>query len=819
MIYFKVPTFAVGHTITQRRAEMKVVKRDQKVVEFDKNRIINAINKAMHDVNEDNSNVAEEIANTIENLKVDQLTVEEIERKVIKELYLANLDTVADSYSEYKSQRKLLRKTTISKTDGKFLSNDFISKYKHRPNPFSTELGKFVYYRTYSRPIPEENRREDWWETVFRVVEFNTGLQVDAMKRQGIEVTDFILNELRMEAEQIYDLIYNLKLFPSGRSLWVAGSKSSYLFPLSNFNCSFLAIDSLEKFAEIFFVLMLGTGVGLSVQRQYVEKLPKVNSKIEVIHKAYDAVPKKLRKEYTELKVINNNAIELEIGDSKFGWSKAIDMYFEIISSKQYADVEFIFINYNNVRPEGERLKTFGGYASGHNNIKQMFTKIDRIFKEKRRNNQGQWQVIKPIDCLDIATIIAENVVSGGVRRSAEIVFCDSDEQEVLNAKANLYYQDESGNWVSNTNILNRSLSNNTVIYEHKPSRVDLHNHFEKLKVSGEPAFANFEEMKRRRDDVQGGNPCFEIMLRDRGVCNLTEVNMMGFVNEDGTYDKEGLLKAQKYSAHIGYRMASIELELHEWDLVNKEDRLTGCSLTGVMDFRNATNISDEEFGQLLKELRSVAKNSANELADLLKMNRPKLVTTVKPSGTISQLPTVSSGVHFSHAPYYIRRVRVNAQDPLAKAMQAANFPWHPEVGQTIENHKTKVFEFPVKAPEGRTKYDVSAIEQLELYKLMMKNYVDHNASNTIHVRPNEWDDVEQWVYDNWDDIVGVTFLSLDDSFYQLLPYEAISKEKYEELLAKQPKFNPSILRQYETFEEEFEILDQDCDSGFCPIR
>ncbi len=819
MIYFKVPTFAVGHTITQRRAEMKVVKRDQKVVEFDKNRIINAINKAMHDVNEDNSNIAEEIANTIENLKVDQLTVEEIERKVIKELYLANLDTVADSYSEYKSQRKLLRKTTISKTDGKFLSNDFISKYKHRPNPFSTELGKFVYYRTYSRPIPEENRREDWWETVFRVVEFNTGLQVDAMKRQGIEVTDFILNELRMEAEQIYDLIYNLKLFPSGRSLWVAGSKSSYLFPLSNFNCSFLAIDSLEKFAEIFFVLMLGTGVGLSVQRQYVEKLPKVNSKIEVIHKAYDAVPKKLRKEYTELKVINNNAIELEIGDSKFGWSKAIDMYFEIISSKQYADVEFIFINYNNVRPEGERLKTFGGYASGHNNIKQMFTKIDRIFKEKRRNNQGQWQVIKPIDCLDIATIIAENVVSGGVRRSAEIVFCDSDEQEVLNAKANLYYQDESGNWVSNTNILNRSLSNNTVIYEHKPSRVDLHNHFEKLKVSGEPAFANFEEMIRRRADVQGGNPCFEIMLRDRGVCNLTEVNMMGFVNEDGTYDKEGLLKAQKYSAHIGYRMASIELELHEWDLVNKEDRLTGCSLTGVMDFRNATNISDEEFGQLLKELRSVAKNSANELADLLKMNRPKLVTTVKPSGTISQLPTVSSGVHFSHAPYYIRRVRVNAQDPLAKAMQAANFPWHPEVGQTIENHKTKVFEFPVKAPEGRTKYDVSAIEQLELYKLMMKNYVDHNASNTIHVRPNEWDDVEQWVYDNWDDIVGVTFLSLDDSFYQLLPYEAISKEKYEELLAKQPKFNPSILRQYETFEEEFEILDQDCDSGFCPIR
>lgn len=798
---------------------MRVVKRKGSVVDFDRARIINAINKAINDVNETNDKIAEEIAIKIESSKVNELTVGDIERQVVKELYLANLDLVADSYSDYKAQRKLLRNNVPNKYEGKFLSSDFVSKYKHKPNPFSTELGKFVYYRTYSRPIPEESRREDWWETVFRVVEFNTGLQVDAMKRQGIDITENKLIELRKESEEIYDLMYNLKLFPSGRSLWVAGSKSSYLYSLSNYNCSFLTIDELTKFSEIFFVLMLGTGVGLSVQRQYVSKLPKINSKIEVIHKSYEAVPKNMRKEYTELKLINKNAIELEIGDSKFGWSKAIDMYFDIISSKQYVDIEYIFINYNNVRPEGERLKTFGGYASGHNNIKQMFTKVDRIFKEKKRLNDRQWQVVKPIDCLDIATIIAENVVSGGVRRSAEIVFCDSDEAEVLNAKANLYYQDDNGNWMSNVNILNRMLSNNTVIYEHKPTRIELHNHFEKLKVSGEPAFANFEEMKRRREDVQGGNPCFEIMLRDRGVCNLSEVNLMGFVKSDGTYDKQEILKAQRYSAHIGYRMASIELELHEWDLVNKEDRLTGCSLTGVMDFRNATNISDEEFKVLLQELRTEAQESAYELADLLKMNRPKLVTTVKPSGTISQLPTVSSGVHFSHSPYYIRRVRVNAQDPLAQAMDAASFPWSPEVGQTLESHKTKVFEFPVKAPEGRTKYDVSAIEQLELYKTIMKNYVDHNASNTIHVRPNEWDEVEQWVFDNWDDIVGVTFLSLDDSFYQLLPYEAITKDKYEELLSKQPKFNPSILRQFEKFDEEFDILDTDCDSGNCPIR
>ena len=796
-----------------------IKKRNGTIVPFDKERIIQAIYKAMISVNEENSDIAKQIADKIESSYHEGLRVEDVERQVVKELFLANLDQVADSYADYKAQRKLLRSSNQTKYQGRFLSSDFITKYKHLPDPFPTELGKFVYYRTYSRPVIEEKRREFWWETCFRVVEFNIGLELDAMKRQDIEITEKITSDLINEAEEIYDMMYHLKLFPSGRSLWIGGSKASYLYPLSNFNCSFVTIDTLKKFSEIFFVLMLGTGVGLSVEREYVKKLPKINSKIEIIHKSYEACPANIRKEYTELRLLNNNAIELEIGDSKFGWSSAIDLFFDILSSKQYVGIEYIFINYNNVRPEGERLKTFGGYASGHNNIKQMFEKIGRIFKEKRNINYQQWQTIAPIDALDIATIIAENVVSGGVRRSAEIVFCDADEIDVLNAKANLYFQDDDGNWVENKQTLNRALSNNSVIYKKRPTREELHAHFEKLKISGEPSFANFEEMKRRRDDVQGGNPCFEILLRDRGVCNLSEVNLMGFVRPDGTYDKKAMMKAQKYSARIGYRMASIELELHEWNLVNQEDRLTGCSITGVMDFKNATALSEKEFATLLSELRKTARESAFELADFLKMNRPKLVTAVKPSGTISQLPTVSSGVHFSHAPYYIRRVRVSAKDPLAQALADTGFPWHPEVGQTILDHKTKVFEFPVKAPEGRTKYDVSALEQLELYRTLMKHYVDHNASNTIHVRPNEWDDVEQWVYDNWDTIVGVTFLSLDDSFYQLLPYEAITKEQYDVLSRKLPKFNPNLLRQYETFEDEFDILDADCESGACPVR
>lgn len=293
---------------------------------------------------------------------------------------------------------------------------------------------------------------------------------------------------------------------------------------------------------------------------------------------------------------------------------------------------------------------------------------------------------------------------------------------------------------------------------------------------------------------------------------------MMGFV-KDGSYNKEAMLQAQRHSARMGYRMATIELELHEWNLVNEEDRLTGCSLTGMMDFVNATNISDSELRNLLKELRQVAKDEIKILSYELKMNESKLVTCIKPSGTISQLPTVSSGVHHSHSPYYIRRVRVSANDPLSKAMEASGFNWSPEIGQTLENHKTKVFEFPVKAPSGKTKYDVSAIEQLELYKLIMEEYVDHNASNTIHVRPHEWEEVVEWVYDNWDSVVGITFLSLDDSFYQLLPYESISEEEYIEMVKNTPTFNPNILKDFENFEEEFEILDEECSTGACPIK
>lgn len=301
-------------------------------------------------------------------------------------------------------------------------------------------------------------------------------------------------------------------------------------------------------------------------------------------------------------------------------------------------------------------------------------------------------------------------------------------------------------------------------------------------------------------------------------MCNLTEVNAMGFV-KDEKLDYEALYEAQRLSARAGYRMACIDFELYKWDLVNKEDMLIGCSLTGWQDMINATNMSEEEEIELLQKLRGIAHNSANELADKLGRNRPKLYTTVKPSGTLSQLPTVSSGIHFSHSPYYLRRVRINAHDPLVKVINELEYPIFPEVGQTWENYDTIVVEFPIKSPKRKTKYDISAIEQLEIYKKFMKHYCDHNVSITVHVRNNEWDTVEKWVWDNWDDVVAISFISLDDNFYQLMPYEEITKEEYEKRLSKMKTFIPSLINKYEKEELELDIGNDGCESGVCPIR
>jgi ribonucleoside-diphosphate reductase alpha chain/ribonucleoside-triphosphate reductase len=563
---------------------------------------------------------------------------------------------------------------------------------------------------------------------------------------------------------------------------------------------------------------MIGSGVGVRILKSDIEQLPKVRGNYKIIHEDYTPVEKSKREDNTGVEFSLNNSVKITVGDSKEGWVQSLDYFFSFIYSSEYRNINTIIINYNNVRPKGEVLKTFGGTASGHSSMKNMFTKIDSVIK-KRSAIEGKDRFnLKPIDCLDIANIIGENVVVGGVRRTAEIMLIDYDDKECIEAKSKLYKQID-GQWIVDKDIIHRSMSNNSIYYRKKPSREQLKWQIEQMRYSGEPGWVNEEAGSKRRPNMNGVNPCGEVLLDNRGLCNLTTINVHAFVDENGNLDERGLIQAQRLSARAAYRMTCVELELAQWDRVQQRDKLTGCSLTGWQDMVNATGLDREQQAALLRKLRDVARDEAERYAAEIGGKAPILVTTVKPEGTLSQLPGVSSGVHYSHAPYFLRRVRINSHDPLVKVCEELDYPIYPEVGQDIKTCTTKVVEFPQKAPKGKTKYDVTAIEQLENYKMFLENYVEHNCSVTIHVREHEWDEVEQWVWDNWDDIVALSFLSLNDSFYQLMPYESITEEEYNRRVKEMKPFIPSILNKYEVQEGILDVGNEGCDTGICPIR
>ncbi len=785
---------------------IQVIKRDGRSVDLDLTKIVNAINKAMAEtkggIDEGLSvQIAEEIGEKIK-YQTESMHVEEIQDIVEMKLMSSHRKDVAKRYIIYRNERAKVRDIT-EKNAKALLTDSFISKYKHQLSPLK-QLGNFVYYRTYSRWLPDQRRREFWWETVRRAVEYNCSL----------------VPTRREEAEKLFDNVYNLKQFLSGRTFWVGGTAVTENHPMANYNCSFLVIDSFEAFRELFYLLMIGSGVGARVLKDDVENLPRLRTDYEIIHKDYTPMPHDAREDNTSLLFTHNNTVKITVGDSKEGWVQSLDFFFRLLYSNEFRNIKTIIVDYDHVRPKGERLKTFGGTASGHTSLKNMFHKINRIIKNNKDVNGSGRIKLRPIHCLDIANIIGENVVVGGVRRTAEMILIDPDDRECIEAKSKLYNQID-GQWIVDQSIIHRQMSNNSIYYTEKPSREKLHWQIQQMRYSGEPGWINAEAASKRRPNVQGVNPCGEVLLDSRGLCNLTTINVLAFVKEDGTLDINSLLEAQKLSVRAGYRMTCVELELHNWDKIQQRDKLVGCSLTGWQDMVNATGMTREEEANVLSMLRKTAREEADSYAKEIGQNVPLLVTTVKPEGTLSQLPTVSSGVHYSHAPYYIRRIRISSDDPLAKVCEDLGYPVFPEIGQDKDTCDTKVVEFPVKAPAGKTKYDVSAIEQLENYKLFMENYVDHNCSITVHVREHEWEMVEEWIWQNWDDVVALSFLALDDNFYQLLPYEAISEEEYNRRKSEMKPFISSLISKYEKQETSLNIGGNicECDNGACSIR
>ena len=639
------------------------------------------------------------------------------------------------------------------------IPNRSIEKYKNIPSPMD-DLGKFIYYKSYSRWDSGKKRMERWHETVKRAIEYNCGLaQVE-----------------EKEKLMLFDNMFSMNQFLAGRTLWIGGTKMASISPMSNYNCAFIVLDDIDCLTEIFYLLMLGCGVGIRILKDDSHSMPPFRSDFEIIHVNYEPVFKSKRVSNTSLEFAGENTCVITVGDSREGWANALDFMMKIISKNEYRFIGKIVFDYNNVRPKGEPLKTFGGFASGHESLLNMFSKVSGVIK--KRIPRDNVQKLRPIDLLDIVNIVGENVSAGGVRRSAEMIIIESSDSECISSKLDIYkYNGE--NRTLNRALSHRRISNNSVYYSSKPSRQNLNKHISMIMENGEPGILNSVSALKRKPNFKGINPCAEILLDSRGVCNLTTVNLMGFVRNN-KLDIDSLCIAQRLSVRAAIRMNSATLELSRWDNVQKREQSIGCSLTGWHDMIGSTGMDSKMQICLLKKLRYTAKKEAFEYSHSLGRPLPNLITTVKPEGTLSQMAGASQGIHYPYAKYYIRRIRVHCGNALSQSFKSH--------GYTIINDPSEgldIIEFPVKSSSNVTACSAGAIQQLENYRMFMNHYVDHNCSVTISVKKDEWNNVSDWIWENWDEIVAISIMPYENSYYPLMPYEAISKEAYEKACSR----------------------------------
>ena len=741
------------------------------------------------------------------------------------------------------------------------LSPEFLEKYENSESPLNP-MGMFVFYRTYSRFSNKLGRRETWLEACQRSVEYNVGLAFNHLNKIGYTPD---LPALTKEAESLFDSMYNTKQFVSGRTLWIGGGENHVAekYPLANYNCSFTAIEEWNDLADLFYLLLVGTGVGFKCTPEMAANLSPIRANIEVLHDEYNPSPPEKRLESTKWIDLEQGYAKVYIGDSKEGWVEALRLFLDILTKHEYEHIKTIKFDYNSIRPRGERLKTFGGTASGPEPLMEMFegfrnvltNKIDPALDPLQRVYVVYYQV-RPIHILDMGNLIGNNVVVGGVRRTAEIFLMGPADYETLLAKyaINGLWTDEQfesharlgvqledigkkpewwdtltleGGQNTRSGLDHRRMSNNSIVFSSKPDKAYLDMVFDMMRYEGEPGFFNEEEASSRRPNAVGTNPCGEILLDSHGVCNLTTINMTAFVTDDNNLDIEGLVEAQKMSSRAGLRMTLVDLELPEWNKVQQRDRLLGTSMTGVKDAFSSLSSDKEYENHVLNILRNAANEESERYAAELRVNAPLLVTTVKPEGTLSLVAGgVSAGIHMSHSPYYIRRMRISSIDPLVQVIRELGWPISPEVGtpgtsfeEKINNARTLVIDFPVKSSSGQTKNYVSLSDQMDTYFQFQEHYTDHNTSITMTVRNDEWDLAKELSWKNWDKWMGASFLAHDGGTYELAPYEEITEKEYNIISARFKNFDPSLLYKYETRETETELIDEACESGVCPIR
>ena len=630
-----------------------------------------------------------------------------------------------------------------------------------------TEYQQYIHLSRYSRYRYEDKRRETWEETVDRYFEFFK----DHLKEQcDFNLTPKIIEQLR-------DSVINLKVMPSMRCLMTAG-EALKRENVAGYNCSYIAVDSLRAFDELLYVLMNGTGVGFSVERQYVAELPKINDEF------------------------HDTDTVIMVSDSKLGWAKALRELIHLLMAGQIPQW-----NLTRIRPAGAPLKTFGGRASGPEPLEDLFSFCVNIF----RNSAGR--KLTSLEAHDICCKIAEVVVVGGVRRSALISLSNLSDDRMRLAKSGRW-------WESN---VQRALANNSACYTDKPDMGIFMDEWKALyeSKSGERGMFNRTAAKtqaakngrRDADHNFGTNPCSEIILRDREFCNLTEI----VIREN---DTEESLKEKVRNATILGTMQSTLTNFkylnRRWGENCEEERLLGVSMTGIMDCE-LTNHGNGDLSALLQKLKKVAIDTNKEWSKKLNINQSVAITCVKPSGTVSQLTDTASGIHARHNPYYVRTVRADKKDPLAKMMHEQGFPCEDDV--TKPDH-TWVFSFPIKGPKnGVYRKDMSAIEHLELWKVYQDNWCEHKPSITISVKEDEWMSVGAWTFNNFEYMSGVSFLPFADHSYRQAPYQDCTKSEYETLLGKMPKeVDWSKLSEYEKQDMTIGSQELACSADGCEV-
>lgn len=594
----------------------------------------------------------------------------------------------------------------------------------------------FIAKSRYCRFIPELGRRESWEETVARYFNF--------MEKHLLKTHNYVLTkELRKELE---DAVINLDIMPSMRSLMTAG-EALERSNIAGYNCSYVAVDDPKAFDEAMMILLCGTGVGFSVERQDVAKLPEIPEEM-----------------------FQSNTV-IAVADSKEGWAKALRQLIALLYAGEMPQWDV-----SKVRPAGSRLKTFGGRASGAEPLVDLFKFVTNKFK----NAAGR--KLTSIECHDIMCKIGEVVVVGGVRRSAMISLSNLSDERMRVAKAGAWWEQHGY----------RALANNSVCYTEKPEIGAFMHEWTSLyeSKSGERGIFNREASVKkvaslgRRDTEHafGTNPCSEIILRPQEFCNLSEC----IVREHDT--EETLKRKIELCTMLGTFQSTLTKFPYLrkiWTKNTEEERLLGVSMTGIMD-NKLTSTNGKDLEVLLQKLRLASVECNKQLAEDIGIPQSAATCCVKPSGTVSQLVDSASGIHHRHSPYYIRRVRGDIKDPLTQFMISKGVPYEPCV---MKPDTTVVFSFPKKAPEGATtRNDVTAMEHLDLWLTYQRHFCEHKPSITVSVKEDEWMEVGAFVWKHFDEISGVSFLPMDGGSYRQAPYEEITKDEYEVMYAASVK-------------------------------